>query len=101
MKLYEIIEANEKDKTSILIEKLIPYKKSLLTYYRNLFPSEPILMVTMVANAVQYAQIVPSDEFTEAISDWMGEPIDFDDEESDTYAEYETICANSIMLKDL
>lgn len=101
MKLYEIIEANEKDNISILIELLVPYKKSLFTYYSRWFCSEPVLMVTMVANAVQYAKIVPANEFAEAISDWMGEPIDFDDEESDTYSEYETICANSIMLKDL
>ena len=99
MKLYEIIEANEKDNISILIELLVPYKKSLFTYYSRWFCSEPVLMVTMVANAVQYAKIVPANEFAEAMDEWVNADNTLSDEDKED--EKETINFNSIMLKDL
>ena len=100
LKLHEIIEINNSGDDSILTELLVPYKKSLLTYYNNLFPSEPILMVTMVTNAVQYGKIVPSAEFTEALIEYIEDP-DCMEEDNENFCEYETISFNSIMLKNL
>jgi hypothetical protein len=97
MKLHEIIKHNEDHKTAILIESMLPYKRSLLTYYRDLFPSEPVLMVVAVCNAVQYAKIVPSGEFSEAIEEY----IDADSSEEDKEFERECIASYSIMLSDL
>jgi len=96
MNLSEIIKSNLNPTDSILIELLIPYKKMLGLYYSDLFGCEPILMVTSVSNACQYGKIVPSDEFSEAVYEWMGvDYVDEDDTESDDFCEYETICANS------
>ena len=97
MKLHEIIKANEDGKSSILIELLIPYKKSLLTYYREYFTSEPMLMVTDVFNAAQYGKIVPSCELYDAIMLYLDEDLS---EEDQCYA-IEEICANSILLSNL
>lgn len=100
MKLHEIIAAHENGTDSILIEKMIPYKKSLLIYFSNRFSSEPVLMVTMVTNACQYGRIEPANEFNEAIGAYLDD-YDCANEDSENFPEYETICANSIMLKDL
>ena len=99
LKLYEIIELNE-NHNSLLIELLIPYKRSLYTYYKDNFCGEPVLMVTSVSNAVQYAKIVPANELTESVIDWIGDP-DCMNEDNENFAEYETICFNSIMLENL
>lgn len=106
MKLHEIIELNENHETSLLIEKLLPYKKSLLVYYKNQFTSDPMLMVTDVMNAVQYGKIVPAGELNEAINAYLQVPyiiIDQDDEDfdEDLFAQWETICFNSILLENL
>ena len=100
MKLHEIIAANEVDTTSVLIEKLIPYKQSLLTYYANEFPrnSEPLLMVTSVFNAAQYGKIVCDFELCEAIDAYL---VDSDLTEEEWDHEVELISFQSIMLKDL
>jgi len=103
MKLHEIIKMNEDHTTSIEVGQLAVYKKSLLTYYSDLFPSEPMLMVTDVMNACQYAKIVPSCEFADAICDYLGvnyietdmEDVYFDE---DLFSQYETINFNSIQL---
>ena len=94
MKLNEIISTNDKGTDSILIEKLIPYKKSLLTYYRDLFNCEPILMVTSVFNAAQYGIIVPSNEMDEALDIYIADE-DYSDEDK------EVIYFNSIALYNL
>lgn len=102
MKLHEIIKLNEDHETSLLVESLIPYKKSLLTYYKDYFCCEPILMVTSVSNAVQYAKIVPSNEFKDAIYAYIGvDYVNEENEDSEEFAEFETINFNSILLKDL
>lgn len=106
MKLHEIIKDNEDPNTTILIEKMIPLKQELLDYYTEHFTSEPILMVTDVMNATQYGKIVPAGEFGEAVYAYMDVScvVEDDSEEgfdADEFAQYETICANSIMLKDL
>ena len=68
--------------------------------------SEPVLMVTAVMNAVQYGKIVPAGEFGEALYAHLGVSyVEEDDSEegfdADLFCEYETVCFNSIMLKDL
>jgi len=100
MKLHEIISALETQTNSVLIESMIPYKKSLLAYYKDLFCSDPVLMVTIVSNAAQYARIEPANELTEAICSYLDD-YDCTEEGSENYSEYETICFNSMMLADL
>ena len=92
MKLHEIIDINDKGTDSILIEKLAPYKNSLFTYYSNLFTSEPVLMVTDVFNAAQYALIVPINEMSEAQAIYL--------QDRDCSQERELINFQSIMLVD-
>lgn len=100
MKLHEIITALETPTNSVLIELMIPYKKLLLRYYSAHFTSEPVLMVTSVMNAAQYARIEPANELNEAICAYLDD-YDCSNEESEKFCEYETICANSIMLNKL
>jgi hypothetical protein len=98
MKLHEIIEINEDADKTILYEALHPYMKSLYVYYSNYFTSDPVLMVTDVFNAAQYAKIVPADELMEAVNDWVTSsgagPEDIE-------AETETILFQSKFLRDL
>ena len=96
MKLHEIIEANDRQDESILIEELAKYAKSLYIYYKAYFACEPILMVTSVMNAVQYARIEPENEFSEAVFWWVDGIEGLDEEEKQ--AEIETISFNSIMF---
>lgn len=102
MNLHSIITANESDTQSILIETMLPYKKSLLTYYSNEFGNrnEPILMVTDVFNAAQYGKIVGANDFIDAICAYL-EDYNCSDETSENFAAYETICFNSIPLAKL
>lgn len=102
MKLHEIIAANESDTQSILIEKMLPYKKSLLAYYKSYFGSrnEPMVMVTDVFNAAQYGKIVPANDFLDAINAYL-QDYNCSDETSENFAAYETICFNSIPLSKL
>lgn len=97
MKLHEIIKLNEDPQMAILIEKMLPYRKLLLIYYRNIFLSEPVMMVTSVSNAAQYGKIVPAREFVEAMREW----VDQEQSEEDIQFEMEVIAANSMMLSDL
>lgn len=97
MLLNEIISTNEEGTKSILIELLHPYKKSLFTYYSNYFNCDPILMVTDVFNAAQYALIVPANEMNEAIYNYL-ENSGLNEEEKEE--QVELISFQSIMLKD-
>lgn len=100
MKLHEIITAMENPTDSVLIEKMVPYKKSLLAYFSSKFSSEPVLMVTSVTNACQYGRIEPANEMNEAICAYLDD-YDCQNEDSENFGTYETICAYSIALKDL
>jgi hypothetical protein len=99
MKRYEIIEAISNPENNILIEKILPYKRSLHVYYSRLFCCEPILMVISVSNAVQYGTIVPSNGFSEALDHYINS-CQFESEE-DAEAERETVSFNSIYLSKL
>lgn len=99
MKLHEIIAANDSgENKSILIELMLPYKRSLLTYYKSQFNSDPVLMVTAVFNAAQYGIIVPSSDIHQCLSEYLdAEGLKGEDRE----AEWETILFNSIELSKL
>lgn len=97
MLLHQIIATNDKGTSSINTKILHPYKKSLYTYYKDLFCCEPVLMVTDVFNAVQYAVIVPVNEFSEAIDVYIN-ACSLTDE--DKMNQTELISFQSIMLKN-
>jgi nitrate/nitrite-specific signal transduction histidine kinase len=97
MNLSQIIETNETGKQSILTELLYKYKKSLYIYYKDQFCCEPVLMVTDVFNACQYALIVPSNEFNEAIDTYLE---DSEMSEDEKHNQTELISFQSIMLSD-
>jgi hypothetical protein len=101
MNLSDIIAQNKKVDESIEYGQIHPYLKSLYVYYKDLFCSEPVLMVTDVTNAAQYCRIVSSNEFSEAICDYIGIDLEPEDQESDDFAMYESICFNSKFLKDI
>lgn len=107
MKLHEIIANENEFTTSIEVQNFVPYKKSLLVYYNDMFcGNEPILMVTDVFNACQYGKIVSSGDFNDAIYAYLEVPyIETEESEEgfdeDLFAQYETICFNSIALSNL
>lgn len=98
LKLHEIHDLNESDYNSMLIELLIPYKKSLYTLFKERYCSEPILVVTSVSNAAQYGFISSENSFSEDVENWVAS-MELDGEEHEN--EIELIGFNSIMLKDL
>lgn len=87
MLLHEIISTNDKGTSSINTSILHSYKKSLYTYYKDLYCCEPVLMVTDVFNAVQYALIVPANEFHEAINHYLDADNSLTDEEKESSIE--------------
>lgn len=113
MKLHEIITINADPKKSILYELLHPYLNSLYIFYKDLYNCEPVVMVTEIFNAAQYVKIVSSNEFFEAIDDYLEKPFEDgenfvsipEDTTSQDLEDYdnqvETINFNSKLLKDL
>ncbi len=97
MLLHEIIEINDQGTNAIITEELYKYRKSLYTYYKAYYPRncEPILMVTTVFNACQYALIVPEYEFLEAMDSYL---LNNDTHEDDLENERELISFQSIPL---
>jgi hypothetical protein len=92
MQLHTIIENLEGLKNAVLIEKMIPYKKSLQTYFNAQFNDEPMLLVVSVSNAAQYAIICPCSETFEALQSFDNTLTDED---------IETILFNSMLLNNL
>lgn len=92
MQLHTIIENLEGLKNAVLIEKMIPYKNSLKTYFNAQFNDAPMLVVVSVSNAAQYAIVCPSCEIYEALQS-------FDD--TLTNDDKETILFNSMPLNNL
>lgn len=102
MKLHEIIKALENPESSVLIEVMQPYFKSLRAYYTahgTRFNSELILMVTSVTNATAYARIEPADEFSEALEQYI-DTMELETEE-EKEQEREVIGSQSIFLNQL
>lgn len=98
MKLHEIIAISEESTKGILIELIIPYKKSLKTYFERTYNSEPVLIVTDVFNACQYGFICPANEMSEAIDIYLNAS-QLNEEEKEN--EREIISAQSMMLYSL
>jgi hypothetical protein len=99
MKLHEIIEISEQGTSGILIEIIAKYKKSLLTYFKEYYNCEPILIVTTVFNAAQYGFIAPSNEICDAIYNYV-DSMNLETEE-DRQNEIELISFQSIPLNKL
>lgn len=101
-KLHELVNIFEcEHETAVLWELVEPYKKQLYVYFSHFYCSEPVLMVTSVTNNSSYCRIVPESDFFEAVCAYIGDCVNLEDEESESYAEYETICAYSKALKNL
>ena len=98
--LVEIFENNSINKKSVLIELIVPYKKQLLTYFKGFYLQDPVLVVTSVFNAAQYGFIVPADQFQESICNYL-EDYTCMEEDSENFAEWETINFNSLFLEKL
>lgn len=87
---------------SIQWEQVAPYKKLLYVYYKNIYNCDPIFMVTFLSNAICAGYIVPAENFDEYIFEELGiSSIDIEDEESESFSNYETISVNSKFLEDL
>lgn len=101
MRLSKLIDIFDNDHTvSILWDKVSPYKKILYAYYKKLFMCEPIWLVTSLTNSTCYGRIVPETDLYESITSYLEVPyIDSDNEEDES--NYEIICANSKLLKEL
>jgi hypothetical protein len=71
---------------------MIPYKKSLNTYFNAQFNDEPMLLVVSVSNTAQYAIVCPCNETFEALQS-------YDDTLTDE--DKEVILFNSMPLNNL
>lgn len=98
MLLHEIISVYKSGKKSVLIENLIPYKKSLLTYYAARYTSDPLLLIVSVSNAAQYGLICPMDDAIEAINTYFDGAINDAEEMEHTI---EVTLFNSIQLRNI
>lgn len=99
MLLHEIISLSEQSETGILIEEIAKYKRSLVTYYKEYYCCEPVLIVTAVFNAAQYGFIAPCDQFSWAIDTYLNSDDSLNEEGKET--ERELINFQSIMLSNL
>ena len=101
-KLHELVNIFEcEHETAVLWELVAPYKKLLYVYFSRFYGDDPVLMVTSVTNNSSYCRIVPESDFFDAVCAYIGDCVDIDDEDSESYAEYESICAYSHPLKNM
>lgn len=101
-KLHELVNIFENEhETAVLWELISPYKKQLYVYFSRFYRSEPMLMVTSVTNNSSYCRVVPESDFFDAVCAYIGDYMNLEDEKSESYAEYETICAYSMPLKNM
>lgn len=99
LKRADIIAINNEADKSVLFESCAPYLGSLYIYYKSLFCCEPVVMVTDMFNAAQYIKFVPSNEFNEAIDEYLNTCIFLTSEDEEN--EKELINFNSKLLKDI
>jgi hypothetical protein len=97
-KLHEIIHANDSNEY-VSFENYMLYINSLYTYYKDYFNCEPVAMITNITNTGGNMQIVSSNEFYDAVCEKLNVDYISEDDNYDLYAAYETINANSRMLK--
>lgn len=101
MRLHEINQANQVIGNSILIDEIVKYKKSLITYWSDMYcvnEDQLILVVTDIMNAAQYGFIIDAAQFSEVVEEYV-ETLDLNEE--DKQNEIETIQFNSIQLNKL
>ena len=101
MKRLEFYQINNGPTNSIEYSNLYPIRKSMYIFYKDLFNCEPVLMVTDIYNAAQYIKIVPSNEFNEAVCDYIGCEVHEIQNNDEFLAQFETINFNSKLLKDI
>lgn len=82
------------------IDDILKYKKSILTYYEQFYANDPIFLVTSVTNNSCIGFITSSSDFIEEICAYLDD-YNCQDEESENFGEFETICFNSKFVKDL
>lgn len=101
-KLNELVEIFENEHGDAVLWDLVkPYRKQLYVYFSRFYGGEPILMVTSVTNNSSYCRVVPESDFFDAICAYIGDCVDIEDKESESYGEYEAICAYSAPLKNM
>ena len=105
LKLHELIEKFENCEDAPY-EWVAPYKKQLFTYFSEYYGGEPMLMVTVVTNAMQGVIVVPDHMLHETVLEYLNVDYIEEDENSpeyneDLFSEYETILANSRYLIDV
>lgn len=104
MKLHEIIDVMldvDKEHLSVEYDQISKYKRSLYSYFSDYFCCEPVCMVTSVTNNSAYMRIVPSDEFSECVENWINDTSDEDDTNEDMEAHKGHIYHSSLMFSDL
>jgi hypothetical protein len=99
MLLHEIISISERGTSAVRIDFIVPYKKSLKTYFERYYNSEPVLIVTAVFNACSYGFICPANEMHDAIDIYLNEDKELSEEDKEQ--EREVISSQSIMLYSL
>lgn len=82
----------------ISYENILKYKNSILKYYAEYYNSNPIFLVTSLTNNSCVGFIVDSENFNEEVCEYLNDPFCMD-EESESFSDYETICANSFFIK--
>jgi hypothetical protein len=101
MRLHEINQANQVIGNSILIDEIVKYKKSLITYWSDMYnvnEDQLILVVTSVFNSGSYGFITEVDQYTEVVQEYV-DNLDLSKEDADY--EFENINFNSIQLNKL
>ena len=97
IRLYEIVEQFDNNEM-LQYEEIVPYKKLLYRYYKELNNCEPVLLVEPVSNTVTGVMVVPEVDVADAIDDYINS-LQCDNEA----AEYtkELILSCSRFLKDV
>lgn len=101
LKLSDIIRISEENNGSTInIEEILKYKRSLITYFKEYYCCDPILLVTDVFNACSYGIVVSANDFEEAAKLHI-EANNAEDSEEDKEGYYETMNFNSKFLSQL
>lgn len=94
-KIVAFHEDNANIEKTISFGVIVPHRKQLKIYYKDLFNCDPVFMVTMVTNNLCYGQITSSNDFLDAVNLYLQEA---DIEQEEREAEIEMISANSFLL---
>ena len=70
IRLYEIVEQFDNNEM-VQYEKIVPFKKLLYRYYKELYNCEPVLLVEPVSNTLTGAMVVPEMDLADALDDYI------------------------------